>query len=355
MTESENVLIGAGGTGGHIIPAVIVANQLADDGFNPVIVGSGKRLDKIITKGIETETVVSAPPSANPMKMLQFLSKLRVGMSQSRELIKKYKPVAIIGMGGFPSVPLVLAGRGKAPILLHEQNVVAGRANRFLSKYAEVVMVGFNKTLHIPRSKIEVVGNPLRWSEVPVKSKHTYDHFGLSSEKKTILVFGGSQGAESINDNFFLLNDSLIKRDDLQWMLITGNRSIQRMTKIIENRRLENIKIFEYVSEMNKAYSICDVAVTRAGAMTISELQCLGIPAVLIPKKKSIYNHQMKNAMYLESIRKNIIVLEEDGIKDKLTSSIETLLSCERDSLIDCFHSRAQIAISDTLKGIVRS
>jgi UDP-N-acetylglucosamine--N-acetylmuramyl-(pentapeptide) pyrophosphoryl-undecaprenol N-acetylglucosamine transferase len=355
MTKPRYVLIGAGGTGGHIIPAVLVGNQLVKDGFDPVIVGSGKPLDKLITGDIKTETVSSAPPSLNPLGMYRFFSKLKIGIAQSKALINKYKPVAIIGMGGFPSVPLVLAGRGRVPILLHEQNVVAGRANRFLSKYAEVVMVGFSKTENLPRTKIEVVGNPLRWSKVPEKTPQNFDHFGLSSEKKTVLIFGGSQGAKAINKGFFSLADSLIKREDLQWILITGNKKSNIIENEISNRGLTNVKVFEYITEMDKAYSICDTIIARAGAMTISEIQCLGIPSLLVPKKKSIYNHQLKNALYLQSTRNNIIVVDEDRISDELFDSIETLLSFKRFSPADCFHTQAQDAISDILKGIIRS
>ncbi len=353
--SSKVVLIGAGGTGGHVIPAMSISKQLLKDGFHPIIVGSGKILEIVKKTGIETVQIETASLSANPMKAMKFLKKMKKGISQSKALIKKYQPVAVLGMGGYPSAPLVLAARKKVPILLHEQNAVAGRANRFLSKYADIVMVAFEGTTGLPKKKIEIVGNPLRWTDIPIHSADAYESLNLDPSKKTILIVGGSQGAKYLNLGFLNLSEKLVGRDDLQWIVITGKRMFEEVQTEVKKKKFKNVRVLDYLASMDKAYSVADLAITRSGAMTVSELECLGLPSIQVPKSNSIYNHQMKNARYLKSKTKNVEILDEKTLTYTLEESIESSLGLQKEPSKNCIHRESVITISEIIQSLVRS
>ncbi|HOO97215.1 MAG TPA: UDP-N-acetylglucosamine--N-acetylmuramyl-(pentapeptide) pyrophosphoryl-undecaprenol N-acetylglucosamine transferase [Caldisericia bacterium] len=352
MESSKNVLICAGGTGGHVVPALTIAKRLIEDGYKPFIIGTGKDLEKTIATGIETRSVASCPPSANPIKALKFFRTLSVGIRQSKKLIKELKPVAVIGMGGYPSVPVVLTARGKVPILIHEANAIAGKANRFLERFADVVLVGFESTTGFKnQSRIEVVGNPLRWVDIPPFSQKAYELLGLDRSKKTILFFGGSQGANLLNDAFLSLPDKLITREDLQWLMISGKHLFEKMKDEVKSRGYQNVKVLDFLVAMDRAYSVANLTITRCGAMTISELECLGIPCVLIPKRPHIYDHQYLNAMYLKS-KRECVILEQNELREKLAASIEFELQRKR-MPTECSHMHAVDNISEILKSLI--
>ncbi len=353
--KKNSILIGAGASGGHILPAVSIANILKEKDLHPVIITTRKTLDKKIVGEIDSFQIESASPSVSPLKLLKFLRKTGKGVKQAKKLLTKFEPKVVLGMGGYPSVPLVYAARKKYPILLHESNFVAGRANSFLAKYADVIMTGFPGMTNVPKNKIEVVGNPIRWNTIPARSTEIYKLFGLDENKKTVVIMGGSQGARFVNHAILNLPEILLANSQLQWLIISGKKQFADVDSMVCKKHLKNIFVRDYVDEMDKLYAVTDIAVTRGGAMTASEIETYGIPAVIIPIKNSIYNHQYKNGMYLKSKRDNVIVIDEDDVFEGLGQSIEILMSAEKTPDAKSSHTEALDAIVSIIENLARS
>ncbi|MEZ4813284.1 MAG: UDP-N-acetylglucosamine--N-acetylmuramyl-(pentapeptide) pyrophosphoryl-undecaprenol N-acetylglucosamine transferase [Caldisericia bacterium] len=216
-------------------------------------------------------------------------------------------------------------------------------------------MTGFPGMTNVPQNKIEVVGNPLRWNSLPERSSEIYKHFGLDENKKTIVVMGGSQGARFVNHAILNLPETLLANSEYQWLIISGKKMLEDVTSMVCKKHLKNIFVRDYVDEMDKLFAITDIAVTRGGAMTISELETFGIPAVIVPIKNSIYNHQYKNGMYLKSKRDSVIVIDEDDVFDALGQSIEMLVTAEKNPNPRSSHTEALEVIVSIIENLVRS
>jgi UDP-N-acetylglucosamine--N-acetylmuramyl-(pentapeptide) pyrophosphoryl-undecaprenol N-acetylglucosamine transferase len=344
------IFIGAGGTGGHVLPATQIARELEARGHKVVLVGSGTELDRAQELGFQTRLVTASPPGMNPIKLFKFWRSYMTGARQAGKLIDEMKPSVVIGMGSYASVPLVVTARKKRiPVLIHEQNAVAGRANQLLERFADVIMTGFDDTKKFKKtSKIEVVGNPVRWQKIEPKSKEAYDFLKLDPSKKTILVFGGSRGAKSVYEAFLSLPKEFITQKDLQWLIMTGKLMYENVQKSVSELKLHNVQVIDYLVEMDKAYAVADVSVSRSGAMTVSELECYGIPSILIPKTESMQDHQYLNALYLSKKRK-CIVLSEKEAQEKLEAAIRECLKLQR-LPSECIHSTAAQNIANIVE-----
>lgn len=344
------IFIGAGGTGGHVLPATQIARELERRGHKVVLVGSGSELDRAKDMGFETRLVTASPPGLNPLKLWRFWKNYNIGTKQAAKLIDELRPSVVIGMGSYASVPLVVTSRKKrVPVLIHEQNAVAGRANQLLERFADVIMTGFDETKKFKSaSKIEVVGNPIRWAKVDFRSKEAYESLKLDPNKKTVLVFGGSKGAKAVYQAFLSLPKDFIEQIDLQWLVITGKLMFENVQKSVNELKLHNVQVIDYLTEMDKAYAVADVSVNRSGAMTVSELECYGTPAVLIPKPESIGNHQWLNAMYLKGKRK-CKVLSEDKANEGLMEAIKECLAQKREPQ-GCLHANAAANIANIVE-----
>jgi UDP-N-acetylglucosamine--N-acetylmuramyl-(pentapeptide) pyrophosphoryl-undecaprenol N-acetylglucosamine transferase len=350
---TKTVIIGAGGTGGHILPAVAIAKELRGMGFRVVLAGLGSELENTVSMEFERRSIPALSLSMNPAKFIKYLNALNKGIKIANKLIDELKPSCVLGMGNFSSVPLVIAASKKSiPVALHEQNAIGGRANRLLSRRTDLVMVGFEGTTGFPAGKVRVVGNPIRWSNVEPKKSEAYKKLGLDSKKKTVVIFGGSQGAKILNDAFLSLPKERIEEGGIQWLLISGSKTYGETKEIFDSRSYKNAVLLEYLGEMDLAYSVADVIVSRAGAMTVSEIECSGIPAILVPRALSINNHQMLNARYL-SKKGNCIVLEETQIREKLEEIIFSMLNEQRNPRT-CMHQGAGRRIAEILLAISR-
>lgn len=344
------IFIGAGGTGGHVLPATQIARELEKRGHKVVLVGCGSEFDRAKELGFETRLVTASPPGISPLKLFKFWRNYLIGARQASKLIEQMKPSVVIGMGSYASVPLVVTARKKrVPVLIHEQNAVAGRANQLLERFADVIMTGFENTKKFRNSsKIEVVGNPIRWPNVDFKSCDAYKSLKLDANKKTVLVFGGSKGARAVYQAFLSIHKDFIEQNDLQWLVITGKLMYENVLKSVNELKLHNVQVIDYLNEMDKAYAVADVSVNRSGAMTVSELECYGIPTVLIPKPESIGNHQWLNAMYLEGKRK-CKVLPEDDANAGLMEAIKECLAQKREPQ-GCLHAEAAQNIANIVE-----
>lgn len=344
------IFIGAGGTGGHVLPATQIARELLDRGHRPVLVGDGQELERSKELGFEVRQVTASPPGIHPVKFYRFVINYLKGSKQADALIRELKPKVVIGMGSYASVPLVVTARKKRiPVLIHEQNAVSGKANQLLERFADVIMTGFEGTAGFKgRNKIEVVGNPIRWSELPPKTNDDYKLFGLDPRKKTILVFGGSRGARSVYQSILSLPVEFITNQERQWLVITGKLMYESVQKSVSELNLHNVQVIDYLTQMDKAYGVADVSVNRSGAMTVSELECFGIPSVLIPKRESIGNHQWLNAMYLMK-KRPCRVLTESEAPSMLKDAIEECLKIPGEPH-ECMHSRAAKNIANIVE-----
>jgi UDP-N-acetylglucosamine--N-acetylmuramyl-(pentapeptide) pyrophosphoryl-undecaprenol N-acetylglucosamine transferase len=318
---APRIIISGGGTGGHIFPAVAIANALKK--VNPAIeilfVGANGRMEmekvpaagyKIIgldIQGIQRKAI---------WKNLLFPVKLIASIGKAASIIKNFKPDAAVGVGGYASGPLLYAASLKGvPTLIQEQNSYAGITNKWLSKKAKKICVAFDgMDKFFPAEKIIKTGNPVRRQSVDMagKKQEALAAFKLSTNKKTILVTGGSLGARTLNHSLLADLDKLIAAD-VQLIWQTGKFYYKSIMEKLGESYHPNICILEFLNRMDLAYAAADVIISRAGAGTIAELCIVGKPVVLVPSPNVAEDHQTKNAMALVQSDAALFVADRDA------------------------------------------
>ena len=255
-----------------------------------------------------------------PLKVISsFLSSIRI--------LRKFKPQVVVGFGGYASSPITLAAaRKRVPIVLQEQNSYAGLANKAVAKRASKICVAYdNMEQFFPAEKIELTGNPIRTNiKLGLDKEEALAHFGLAPDKKTILVIGGSLGARTLNESI-MQNIERLLLSNYQVIWQTGSFYHKEMLERVKSFELKNIKIVEFIKEMDKAYAAADVVVSRAGALTISELCVIGKAAVFVPSPNVAEDHQTKNAMALVNKNAAELIKEADAINDLVDKAFELL------------------------------
>lgn len=331
------VLLTGGGTAGHINPAIAIANYIKekepDSEF--LFVGTPHGLEKTLVPkcgyNIEFIEVMGLRRSLSPQNIKVFFNYIK-SMGDSARIIKKFKPDVVIGTGGYVCAPVVKAAhKKKIPTLIHEQNVFPGLAIKMLAGKADVTAISFEET----RSKIKaknmvLTGNPLRPN---LFEKHDADavrrQYGFN-EKPIALMFGGSLGAEKMNEALTeMLADK--KTDSFNLIAATGERHYDGVVKTLRNKgvdieKISNVKVVPYIYNMEEIFSTADVIVGRAGAITVSEITAMGKAAVLIPSPYVAHNHQEYNARYLEKNGAAKVILESELSGEKLAEEIESVL-----------------------------
>ena len=319
----ERVILSGGGTGGHIFPALAIANEIRKR--NPdaeiLFVGAMGRMEmeKIPASGYK---IIGLPVMGFPrkpgLKMVTFFFKLMKSASMARKVVREFKPQIAIGVGGYASGPLLrAAARRGIPTLIQEQNSYAGITNKLLSKKVNSICVAYDKMdRYFPAEKIVFTGNPVRENliqSLPDK-REAFDFFGLKEGEKVILVVGGSLGARSVN-NAVMANMELIAKTDVKIIWQTGAIYYERIQQEIKDKKPDNLQVHQFISRMDLAYAVAGVVISRAGAGTISELCLVGKPAILVPSPNVAEDHQTKNAMAL--VEKDAAVMIPDGEIDK--------------------------------------
>jgi len=255
-----------------------------------------------------------------PLKVISsFLSSIRI--------LRKFKPQVVVGFGGYASSPITLAAaRKRVPIVLQEQNSYAGLANKAVAKRASKICVAYdNMEQFFPAEKIELTGNPIRTNiKLGLDKEEALAHFGLAPDKKTILVIGGSLGARTLNESI-MQNIERLLLSNYQVIWQTGSFYHKEMLERVKSFELKNIKIVEFIKEMDKAYAAADVVVSRAGALTISELCVIGKAAVFVPSPNVAEDHQTKNAMALVNKNAAELIKDADAINDLVDKAFELL------------------------------
>lgn len=329
------VIISGGGTGGHIYPGISLAYEIKGRDINNDIlfVGTERGLEsklvpregfkiiKIKARGIKRKICFE-----NLTAIVIFL----VSLFQSYKIIKKYKPDIVIGTGGYVSGSVVLiAAILGIPTFVHEQNVIPGITNKFLSRITRTTFLSFNQSKEYFSNKAKLIftGNPIRFKNIKQGIGREYKKFNLDSSKKTILVLGGSKGAASIN-RAVLKGVDLIKdviKNSWQVLLISGQDDYDNIMEIVgEDNKILSIE--PYLYDIEKAYLLADLVICRAGATTLAEIGAYGLPAILIPYPYATQDHQGINAKIFEREGAAISILEKDLSGEKLGQVLLNLL-----------------------------
>jgi UDP-N-acetylglucosamine--N-acetylmuramyl-(pentapeptide) pyrophosphoryl-undecaprenol N-acetylglucosamine transferase len=328
------VIISGGGTGGHIFPAIAVAQELTRKVANIEIlfVGASGRMEmeKVPAAGFLIKGLwISGMQRKLTMRNMLFPVKLVVSLVKSFFIISRFKPDIIVSFGGYASGPVsqVAAWKG-IPIILQEQNSYPGITNKILASKAKRICVAYEgMEKYFEKNKIEFTGNPVRKDiSVPEKDiNSSLRYFDLTQNKKTVLIVGGSLGARSLNEAVRLNLDSITGKDNnVQILWQVGKLYFEEYSKseIMNNKA---VKILPFIDKMDKAYSIADLVIARAGALTISELSVSGKPAILVPSPNVAEDHQTKNAMNLVE-RDAAILVRDSEVKEKLGEMVSLII-----------------------------
>ncbi len=328
------VIISGGGTGGHIFPAVAIANEIKrrEPGAEILFVGAEGRMEmeKVPKAGYN---IVGLPVQGFQRRLtfknLVFFFKLFASLNKAGKIVKDFAPDIVVGTGGFASGPVIYKATKKGiPALIQEQNSLPGVTNKILGKKVQKVCVAYEEAKkYFPADKVVLTGNPIRREiiNLPVgKEKENKEYFGFNPGKPLLLVVGGSLGALAINRAIHSAVDKFVDAG-IQVLWQTGVSYYEKVENKEELKK-QGIVTEKFIYEMDKAYSAADYIVSRAGAMSISELAVVGKPAVLVPSPYVAENHQYKNAMALVS-RGAALLVENDKAVEELASVVISLNS----------------------------
>lgn len=317
MTSS--VVIAAGGTGGHLLPALAIAAALerAEPGIAISFVGTRRELDRTLipAAGYRVHNT-SVMPFARTWKGVVAAGSMVPATAQARRILRAERARVVIGMGGYPSLPVVAAARTLGvPALIHEANAIPGLANEAAARMTRNIGVSFEETLRLFRGRApRLVGLPLRDAiagfDRDALRREALDTFGLAPDRATILIFGGSLGARRINEAAAGLAGRWSGRDDVQMIVVTGTAHVDAMRARIPEGKATTC-VLPYVERMELAYAAADVAVCRAGASTVHELAVVGLPSILVPFPHARRHEQHANARML--VDAGAAALLEDG------------------------------------------
>jgi UDP-N-acetylglucosamine--N-acetylmuramyl-(pentapeptide) pyrophosphoryl-undecaprenol N-acetylglucosamine transferase len=332
------VIVSGGGTGGHIFPAISIANALKTrcPEINILFVGSEGRMEmeRVPAAGYK---IIGLPvrgfDRSHPLKNFKILFLLLKSMRKARRIIKDFKPQVAVGVGGYASGPLLRAAASlHIPTIIQEQNSYAGVTNKLLANKATKICVAYpDMGRFFPKEKILLTGNPVRQDlfEGENLRQQGLDYYHLNSDKKTLLIVGGSLGARTLNDSVIENLDMIENQEDVQVIWQTGKYYYKHILEILKGRKLHNIQVFEFVNKMNFAYATADLIISRAGASSISEFCLLHKATILVPSPNVAEDHQTKNAMALVKKNAAIMVRDMDARKDLIPKALELIHQSE--------------------------
>ena len=339
------VVIAAAGTGGHINPGIAIANKIMEKEPNSkiIFIGTGRGLenDLVPRAGYELKKIdaygINRKINIDNIKRLYKTIK---SVGQAKKILQEFKPDIVIGTGGYICVSVgQAASKLNIPIVLHESNAFPGVAVKILSKKAKKVLVGFEDAkARLPKAKeVIVTGTPSKISKIRLDEQQKQklkNEMGLKLDMPTILVFGGSQGARSINEALLgIIENKLNKKYQIVWAAGQGNyENIKQelLNKKINIEDIENTKILPYIYNMQEVMEMSDLIVSRSGAMTITEISALGKPAIFIPFPFATENHQEYNARVLEKVDAAKIILDKDLNYTTLNDTINEMINDEQ-------------------------
>ncbi len=350
-SQPYRLIISGGGTGGHVFPALAIANEFKDryPDANILFVGAQGKMEmtRIPEAGYKIVGLwISGLQRKLSLSNLLFPIKLIVSYFKAASIVRKYKPHAVIGTGGYASGPMMLASTGNnIPSLIQEQNSYAGLTNKQLANRVQRVCVAYpGMDKYFPIQKIMFTGNPVRKDIINLDTKRdkALGHFAFSANERTLLILGGSLGARTINESILAGIDKLIDAK-VQVIWQTGKIYYEDIKAQVQNKDLRKIRIHDFLNQMDLAYAASDVVISRAGALAISELCLAKRACILVPSPNVAEDHQTKNAMSLVS--ENAAMLIKDiAAKHLLVSEALKLLFDKQQcaKLIECISRLAK-------------
>lgn len=328
MKEQQNrIIISGGGTGGHIFPALAIANAIKeqDPTADILFVGAEGKMEmqRVPDAGYPIKGLpIMGFNRAQLWKNFKVIYKLLKSQRLARKIIKDFKPNVAVGVGGYASGPtLNVASKMKIPTLIQEQNSYAGVTNKLLGKKAHLICVAYpDMERFFPQEKIILTGNPVRQNLLNSKitKEEALQQLSLVPKKKTILIVGGSLGAQSINESIAGQLDLIRKHKDIQFIWQTGKLYFERVKALLKTQpTIENLQIKAFIKEMDIAYAAADLIISRAGAGSISEFCLLKKAVILVPSPNVAEDHQTKNALALVN-QKAALYIKDSEAKEKL-------------------------------------
>ena len=315
----KKFILSGGGTGGHIYPAIAIADELKkrypDAEF--LFVGANDRMEmqRVPQAGYSIKGLqIAGLQRKLSLKNLLLPFKLLKSLYQARQIIQKFQPEAVIGTGGYASAPTLKAAQWlKVPYFIQEQNSFAGITNKWVSKKANKIFVAYqNMEKFFPKAKIQITGNPIRegLTTIQDKNKNAFESFSLDENKFTLLVLGGSLGAKSINQ-LISSNLSFFQENEVQILWQCGKFYYDEY----KEKQTEMVQVRPFIENMNDAYAVADVIISRAGASSVSELCVVGKPVIFVPSPNVAEDHQTTNAQAIAD-EKAAILIKETELKD---------------------------------------
>ncbi|MCC6838380.1 MAG: undecaprenyldiphospho-muramoylpentapeptide beta-N-acetylglucosaminyltransferase [Bacteroidia bacterium] len=357
------IIVSGGGTGGHIFPAIAIANAIKalrpDTEFLFVGAEGKMEMEKVPAAGYKIEGLwISGFQRKLTLSNLAFPFKLISSIMKAKKLIREFKADAAIGTGGFASGPMLQVAAGKGIVtLIQEQNSYPGITNKILSKKVDKICVAYNgMEKYFPKEKIILTGNPVRQDILSLEGKRDRgaEFFSIDKSKKTILVIGGSLGARTINESVATCIESFAQ-NDIQLIWQTGKGYFETATAATKNYESKGIKAFDFIQKMDYAYAVADMVISRAGASSISELCLVKKSCILIPSPNVAEDHQTKNAMALVTYNAALLIkdneartkLQEEALKLIKDEELCTKLSDNIGKL--AFKDSAQVIANEVL------
>jgi len=341
LQPDSKIIISGGGTGGHVFPAIAIADALKTriEGVELLFVGADNRLEmeKVPESGYR---IIGLPIRGFirkiTLKNISVIMRLYKSLRLSGKLIREFKPDAVVGVGGYASGPVLrVAARMGIPTLIQEQNSYAGITNKLLARKVDKICVAYSDMdKYFPKDKIIMTGNPVRKEiqdpDLNKKRAEAIAYFKMESDKKVILILGGSLGARSINNSIMSKLDVLIQTNtQLLWQC--GEVYHQKLEKFMESAGNRNVRLLDFISRMDLAYAAADLIISRAGALTVSELCHVGKPVILIPSPNVAEDHQTKNAMALVKKEAAVYIADHEA-EDKMIKEAMNILDDQQRS-----------------------
>jgi UDP-N-acetylglucosamine--N-acetylmuramyl-(pentapeptide) pyrophosphoryl-undecaprenol N-acetylglucosamine transferase len=336
--KPPKIIISGGGTGGHVFPAIAIANAIKAKQSDAEILFVGAlgkiEMEKVPQAGYE---IIGLDIKGLQRKIsfdnLKFPIRLLKSLWKSSSILKSFKADVAVGVGGYASGPLLyMASRNNIPYVIQEQNSYPGITNKLLAKKASKICVAYEgMDQFFPANTLMYTGNPVRAELLDIQALrvHAIEHFGLDVNKKTIFITGGSLGARTLNESVLNFVQE-INSSDVQLIWQTGRFYYSTIVENAKEKFSEGVKIFEFISSMDMAYAAADLIIARAGAGTISELCLVGKPVVLVPSPNVAEDHQTKNAMALVKNNAAVLVKDANAKQELIPKALELLKNKEQ-------------------------
>ncbi|MCW3083651.1 MAG: undecaprenyldiphospho-muramoylpentapeptide beta-N-acetylglucosaminyltransferase [Bacteroidetes bacterium] len=347
LLKPLRIIVSGGGTGGHIFPAIAIANAIKvlrpDTEFLFVGAEGKMEMEKVPAAGYKIEGLwISGFQRKLTVSNLAFPFKVMSSLMKAKKILKSFKPDAVIGTGGFASGPMLrTAANAGIPTLIQEQNSYAGITNKLLSKKVNRICVAYaGMEKFFPKEKIILTGNPVRQDILSMEGKRDrgLEQFGLDGNKKTILVIGGSLGARTINESIVNCLETF-EKNNIQLIWQTGKGYYETAKQALAKYDGKGMQAYDFIRKMDYAYAVADIVISRAGASSVSELCLVKKPTILIPSPNVAEDHQTKNAMALVTHNAAIIIKDSEA-REKLCAQAVALIKDEE----ECFKLSERIA-----------